>query len=108
MLTPEELVEVMSDLEFLVSRHGIAPRSKAGLIEIRAEKQSNRLQLQVQDNGPGLPNGGRGARVEGVGLTNTRERLRQLYGDEQSFTLRNGPDGGTLASLIIPMRFAES
>ena len=52
---------------------------------------------RVQDDGPGLPDESRGPRVEGVGLTNTRATAAQLYGDAQSFTLRNAPEGGTLA-----------
>jgi two-component system LytT family sensor kinase len=46
------------------------------------------LQLVVADDGPGLDlRQGRLPKGGGVGLANTRERLSQVYGDEQSFRL---------------------
>jgi len=36
-------------------RHGIAPRSTPGLIEILAKPQNGSLRIQIRDNGPGLP-----------------------------------------------------
>jgi len=38
----------------------------------------------------------------GIGLRNTQERLRQLYGDDQSFTLQNADGGGALATVTLP------
>ena len=35
-------------------RHGIAPRSTPGLIEIEAKQRNGTLRIQVRDNGPGL------------------------------------------------------
>src|SRR6266404_2028065 len=35
-------------------RHGIAPRSTPGLIEIEAKQHNGALRIQVRDNGPGL------------------------------------------------------
>src|SRR5213076_2086496 len=70
-------------------RHGIAQRPGQGRLEVRARRRGGRLVLEVADNGPGLLRGA--AFVEGIGLSNTRARLRGLYGDEQSLALRNGP-----------------
>src|SRR5436853_223145 len=36
-------------------RHGIAPRSTPGEIEIHAKQEDGFLRIQVRDNGPGLP-----------------------------------------------------
>ena len=57
--------------------------------------------LTVSDNGPGLANG-RPPSSEGVGLRNTRARLAQLYGAEQSLTLKESADGGFVAEVSLP------
>jgi sensor histidine kinase YesM len=38
----------------------------------------------------------------GVGLSNTRARLDQLYGDDQSLSLRPAAEGGTVAEVTLP------
>ena len=85
-------------------RHGIEPRARPGLIELHACRQADALALAVCDNGKGLPDGNKPAR-EGVGLSNTRARLRELYGEAHRFELRSGPDGGVRVEMIIPYRF---
>ena len=84
-------------------RHGIAVRAAAGLIEVRATQLNGELQLQVCDDGPGLP----AQLKEGVGLANTRARLQQMYGTAQRFELRNGSADGLTVSLTLPFRMEE-
>jgi signal transduction histidine kinase len=83
-------------------KHGVSKLSGPGRIEIRARRSGDdRLVLSVCDNGPGL--GPSGARDEGVGLANTRARLAQLYGTDQSLTLGPGPNGiGVVAEVTLP------
>lgn len=85
-------------------RHGIAPRAAPGLIEIFTRREDNKLELQVRDNGTGLPDEKGPGIKEGVGLANTRARLEQLYGADYRFDLRNRENGGLVVSLIIPFR----
>ena len=80
-------------------QHGIEPYARAGRIEVSARRDGGSLRLEVRDNGGGLTNG---AVVEGVGLANTRARLKQLYRDQQSFTLANADGGGVVVSAVIP------
>src|SRR5262249_13034923 len=61
-------------------RHGVMRNGQRGRVEVRARRDNGVLRLEVQDNGPG-PTPGNGPTREGVGLANTRARLRQLYGD---------------------------
>lgn len=83
-------------------RHGVAPRPEGGCIKIKAWRDDSLLRLEVEDDGPGL--GSDTPLKERVGLTNTRARVRNLYGDEHSLKLRNAADGGLVASLSIPFR----
>jgi LytS/YehU family sensor histidine kinase len=61
------------------------------------------LTLQVRDTGRGL---GAIPVREGIGLSNTRERLRELYGDAASLHLENVSGGGALATIRLPFRVA--
>ena len=82
--------------------HGISPHIQAGKIKISAFKEDEHLVLQVHDDGPGLTNT-RKAR-QGVGLSNTRERLERLYGDDQQLALINAEEGGLKVRIVIPMQ----
>jgi two-component system, LytTR family, sensor kinase len=85
-------------------RHGIAPRSTRGLIEIEAKQRNGTLRIQIRDNGPGLSEHRTSENVfkKGLGLANTETRLEQLYGPAHSFNLSNNPDGGLIVTLEIP------
>lgn len=83
-------------------KHGIEPRARPGRIELRAERQNGALALEVRDNGRGLPEGE--DIEEGVGLSNTRARLRGLYGDEHRFELCAAEGGGLVIRVQIPFQ----
>ncbi len=83
-------------------RHGIEPHARPGRIELRAQRQANMLALEVCDNGGGLRN--HNPNDEGVGLSNTRARLQELYGKAHRFELGNAPGGGLSVQLTIPFR----
>ena len=87
-------------------RHGIAPRTGPGRIEIEARRFNGTLHVQVTDNGPGLsPDSNTGTIVkEGVGLGNTQARLKQLYGEDHRLDLANTAKGGLTVILEIPFR----
>jgi two-component system, LytTR family, sensor kinase len=71
-----------------------------------AHRTGDRLTLEVSDNGAGL---GSGEPVtEGVGLSNTRARLHELYGEAHQFELRRGSEGGLLAQVTIPLRLEDT
>lgn len=85
-------------------RHGIAPRSTPGLIEIEAKQHNGTLRIQVRDNGPGLSEHRTSDNLfkKGLGLANTETRLERLYGADHLFDLSNNPDGGLIVTLEIP------
>jgi two-component system LytT family sensor kinase len=86
-------------------RHGIATQSKPGLISVLAAKAGDQLEITIEDNGPGLDPSV--MRKEGIGLTNTRARLLQLYGAGHTFELYNGTESGLKVSIRIPIHFEE-
>ena len=84
-------------------QHGIEPHARAGRVELTATRQNDSLLLEVRDNGGGLPHG---KIAEGIGLSNTRARLKQLYGERQSFDLANAEAGGTCVRITLPFHTA--
>ena len=85
-------------------RHGIGRSSAAGRIAISAARRGGMLEIEVKDDGPGLAAGESGAAgaVAGIGLANTRARLRQLYGDGARLEVCNGAGGGAVATMLVP------
>ena len=73
-------------------RHHPPDHARVGWTCARGRTQG-RLHLVVRDDGVGL--GARGPSREGVGLSITRARLRQLYGAAQRVELSPAPRGGT-------------
>ena len=82
-------------------RHGIAPRARAGNVWVRAQRDGDRLILEVEDDGVGLPPGG-DVMVRGIGLANTRARLQQLYDVNYELQIRRRENGGTHVRISIP------
>jgi hypothetical protein len=83
-------------------RHGVEQRSTPGCIHVSATRRNGVLELSVQDEGPGLPEGWVAAECDGLGLANVRERLERLYGADHRLELVNRPEGGVLARMSLP------
>lgn len=81
-------------------RYGISAVTGEGRIELHAARSGEQLVVSIRDGGPGFPVGG--PKKEGLGLHNTRERLRQLYGAQHSFRLENHPAGGAIVTIALP------
>jgi signal transduction histidine kinase len=86
-------------------RHGLEPRAEGGTVEIVARRRLDLLELEVRDDGCGLPRedaSGVPAWREGVGLRNTRDRLQHLYGSAHRFSVRSRVTGGAIVAIQIP------
>ena len=83
-------------------QHAIAPRSARGHINIEAKRLNSLLRVAISDNGPGISSNANLPWKQGVGLTNGRTRLQQIYGPDFRFELMNTKGGGVTAFMEIP------
>ncbi|MBV9008904.1 MAG: histidine kinase [Verrucomicrobia bacterium] len=81
-------------------RHGVATRLGKSIVAVSACRRAAHLELTVRDEGHRTsvlkPNG-----KMGVGLSNTKERLRHAYGEDHRFTFSHD-NGRTEVTLRIP------
>jgi hypothetical protein len=88
-------------------QHGISRRTLAGRLDITAARRGDQLQLTVRDDGPGVAASFSLAAATGVGLRNTRERLRRLYGDRGDLDLTT-TGARTTAAIELPIHVEPS
>jgi signal transduction histidine kinase len=85
-------------------RHSVAQQTTPVSVTILAARDDGQLHLQVRDDGPGLPAGWQWGAHAGVGLTNTKQRLEQLYPAAHQLTVSNAEGGGVTVEIILPFR----
>jgi two-component system, LytTR family, sensor kinase len=83
--------------------HGLAT-TRGGRVRVSARRDHEALAIEVEDDGPGF--GGPGAPGNGVGLSNTRERLTILYGARALLTTGDREGGGGRVRIRLPWRVA--
>jgi signal transduction histidine kinase len=84
-------------------RHGIDANCGAGTVTIESERLNGSLRLRVSDSGPGFPHQpAASAGRLGLGLSNTRARLEQLYGAQQQIVFGRSEQGGGTVTVTIP------
>jgi LytS/YehU family sensor histidine kinase len=82
-------------------KHGVEPKIGPARVDVSARRDDDgRLALVVEDDGVGF---GASAAGSGIGLSNLRERLAQLYGARATLTLKARPGGGVAATLSLPL-----
>ncbi|MGB2627127.1 MAG: histidine kinase [Candidatus Acidiferrum sp.] len=84
-------------------KHGLAPKLDGGRICLRTSNRDSRLHIEIEDNGVGIseekmPH----VYVEGIGLSNVRERLRVLYGEDFNLDIQSQEGQGTLIRIDVP------
>jgi two-component system, LytTR family, sensor kinase len=91
-------------------KYAVAPQEEGAQIHIAARINHDYLCLSVLDTGPGLPNVASSAEANttnGVGLSNTRERLSAFYGEHAQLRLKPNTPKGLIITLDIPL-FAKT
>jgi two-component system LytT family sensor kinase len=84
-------------------KHGLAPKLEGGRICLRTSNSNGRLHIEIEDNGVGIseekmPH----VYVEGIGLSNVRERLRVLYGADFNLDIDSCEGQGTRIKIDVP------
>jgi signal transduction histidine kinase len=79
-------------------KHGIAEQQGGGTVTVEADVVNDALRLRISN--PGTLK----AETGGVGLTNARERLQLLFGDEASLTVENADADTVVATAVLPPR----
>jgi hypothetical protein len=84
-------------------RYGVAARSGRSQLRVRASRTDDGVLLRVEERGSG-GHVGPAEPGHGVGLANTRERLKARYGDDASLSLTIDPRGnGSTAEIRLPI-----
>jgi two-component system LytT family sensor kinase len=89
-------------------KYAISPCEEGGTLRIASRVQRGVLVIQLSDTGPGMGNGKNANQSSGVGLKNTRERLQQLYGDDQAFTLAPNEPSGLTITINLPFEDGDA
>jgi two-component system LytT family sensor kinase len=87
-------------------KHGIEGQRR-GRLWLDVHREGGELVLLVRDNGPGPKPERDQSRGHGIGLSNTRRRLEQLYGSRQKLVMRSAEGGGTEVMVRMPWRARE-
>ncbi len=84
-------------------KHGLTPKLEGGEIRLRTHRRDGRLAIEIEDNGMGIPPERLGAVYDGgIGISNVRERLRLLYGDDFRMEISSAEGRGTRIRVEVP------
>jgi LytS/YehU family sensor histidine kinase len=70
-------------------------------ITVWAAREGDRLLAGVDDTGPGLPEST--VAREGIGLSTTRARLHEAYGEDAALTVGARQGGGLSVAVSLPL-----
>jgi two-component system, LytTR family, sensor kinase len=86
-------------------KHGVSKLTKGGLVQVKTVVHNRQLKIQIRNSGH-LVNGSKKSK-SGLGLENTIQRLKLIYGDEASFKIINESDNFVLTEIIIPQHYSN-
>jgi len=83
-------------------KHGISKLTKGGVIHLKTYVDNNQLKIHIRNSGHLIS--GTKRTKGGLGIKNTVQRLKLIYGDEASFRILNENDNFVLTEIIIPQQ----
>jgi len=86
-------------------RHGVVPVIEGGRIAIESGLHGGRMRIVIRNSGPRRAEKQK-ENGNGIGLSNTVERLRALYGTNQQFLVEWPESGGCQVTVELPFRKA--
>jgi Histidine kinase/Histidine kinase-, DNA gyrase B-, and HSP90-like ATPase len=87
-------------------KHGLEPQREGGRIDVSAVRVGDQIRMVVTDTGRGIGESPTQA-GGGVGLSNIRERLQALFGDEGKLILESNAPKGAKATIEVPVSHAS-
>lgn len=82
-------------------KHGISKLKEGGVIQLSTQvNEAGLLLIQIRNSGHLLSGGKRGDR--GLGLKNTIQRLKLIYGERSAFRIVNENNNFVLTEIVIP------
>ena len=98
--------------------HGIKPKREKGIIQVYAEKDSEKLKVTIQDDGIGMdPEECRILNEDlrnnfqfkkgHIGVRNVNQRLKLLLGDQAQMNVTSEKGKGTCVQMALPYREVE-
>jgi two-component system LytT family sensor kinase len=82
-------------------KHGISKLKEGGIVQLKTSVNHGNLKIQIRNSGH-MANGTRRSKGSGLGISNTIQRLKLIYGDHASFRIANENNNFVLTELIIP------
>ncbi|MDA1372477.1 MAG: histidine kinase [Proteobacteria bacterium] len=87
-------------------KHAISKAEDGGSIAISARKVGGLLKIEITDDGPGVPNDEIVEKdlelAKGVGISNIRNRLEEIYGENYELVFSNAEPNGLTVTVLIP------
>jgi len=83
-------------------KYAVEPFKETGKIEIVVKKINDMISVTIADNGQ-TPFETINFNT-GIGLQNTKERLEQLFGKNQSFSIQPNQPAGTMVNFFLPLQ----
>jgi len=82
-------------------KHGISKLTSGGIIQLKTHIEGDKLIIRIRNSGQLTRTAGTS---EGLGIKNTKQRLRIIYGDDASFRIVNESGNFVLTEIVIPPR----
>jgi two-component system, LytTR family, sensor kinase len=87
--------------------HGISRSLGAGTIAIKASVEGDKLCISIRNAGCVPSSFGDSLKEQGVGIANVKARLELHYGNQQSFSVKEGVPGDVTALCVLPLEIAK-
>jgi LytS/YehU family sensor histidine kinase len=81
-------------------KHGISKLTRGGIVQVKTLVVNGRMSIQIRNSGQ-LQNSTKRTK-SGLGIRNTIQRLKLIYGDDATFRILNENDNFVLTELTIP------
>jgi len=88
-------------------KHGISKKKNSGILIISIEVNNNRVEIIIEDDGPGIGNDPLNSKNLGIGLNITIKRLESIYNSFYQLSLVKSNPTGAIVTLSYPYEKCE-